>query len=321
MPKLRLVAWILLFAVSASLAAAGDEYPARPVRILAGEPGGINDITTRMIAQGLTAGLGQQVIVDNRGGAGGAVAGEIVARAAPDGYTLISYGSSLWLAPFLRDGVSYDPVRDFAPITLAVSSPVVLVVNPSVPANSTAQLIALAKAKPGTLNYGSGGAGTTPHLAMELFKSKAGVNIVRIPYKGAGPALSDMLTGQLQVMIVTAGSATPHLKSGKLKGLAVGSTTPSPLAPGLPTVAASGLPGYEFTSMWAIFGPAKTPAPVIQRLSRESARVLSRPEIKEKFMNAGADAVGSTPERLAAAVKGEMTTLGKLIKTLGIRSD
>ena len=324
MPKSRLVAFPLiglLAVASASLAAAGDNYPARPVRIIAGEPGAINDITTRLIAQGLTASLSQQVVVDNRGGAGGAIAGEIVARAAPDGYTLISYGSSLWLAPFLRDGVSYDPVKDFSPITLAVSSPVVLVVQPSAPANSTAELIALAKAKPGTLNYGSGGAGTTPHLAMELFKARAGVNIVRIPYKGVGPALNDMLGGQLQVMIITAGSATPHLKSGKLKGLAVGSSAPSPLAPGLPTIAATGLPGYEFASIWGIFGPAKTPLPVIQRLSREIARILSRPDVKAKFMNAGVEAIGSGPDRLAAAVRTEMTTLGKLIKDLGIRSD
>lgn len=302
-------------------AVTGEIYPSKPIRIITSEPAAINDVTTRVLAQGLSLAMGQQLIVDNRGGAGGAIAGEILAKAMPDGYTLLSYGSSLWLAPFLRDKVNYDPLRDFAPIMIAVSSPVVLVVDPSSVANSVRDLIALAKVKPASLNYGSGGAGTTPHLAMELFKAMAGLDIVRVSYKAAGTAVNDLIGGQVQVMMVTAGSVTPHVKSGKLKALGVGSSRPSPLAAGLPTIAASGVPGYEFTSIWGIFAPAKTSTAIVRTLNQEMTRILKGTEIRERFLNMGVEAVGSTPEEFGTAVRLETKVLGKLIADLGIRND
>jgi tripartite-type tricarboxylate transporter receptor subunit TctC len=309
-----------LAALSGGMACA-QNYPNKPIRVITSEPAAINDVTTRVLAQGLALAMGQQVIVDNRGGAGGAIAGEILAKATPDGYTLLSYGSSLWLAPFLRDKVNYNPLRDFAPITIAVSSPVVLVVDPSSVANSVRDLIALAKAKPSSLNYGSGGAGTTPHLAMELFKAMAGLDIVRVSYKAAGPAVNDLIGGQVQVMMVTAGSVMPHVKSGKLKALGVGSSKPSPLAAGLPTITSSGVPGYEFTSMWGIFAPAKTSMAIVRTLNQEMTRILKSTEIRERFLSMGVEAVGSTPEEFGTAVRLETKVLGKLIADLGIRND
>jgi len=302
-------------------AATAQDYPSKPVRIITSEPAGINDVATRIIAQGLAGIVPQPVIVENRGGAGGAVAGEIVARATPDGYTLLSYGSSFWLAPFLREKVSYDPISDFAPITLAVGSPVVLAVHPSVPAASAGELIVFAKSRPGALNYGSGGAGSVPHLAMELFKAKAGVNIVRVPYKAAGPAVSDLIAGHVQVILVTAGSVIPHVRSGKLRGLGVGSPKPSPLAPGLPAISDSGLPGYEYWSVWGLFAPAKTPPAIVKRINEATVKFLASAEAKQRLFDAGIEAVGSTPERFAETVKTEMKVLGKLIKDLGIRGE
>jgi tripartite-type tricarboxylate transporter receptor subunit TctC len=321
--KLRLR--VVILAAGAALAPLsavhGQNYPTKPIRIITSEPAGINDITTRMIAQGLASTFGQQMVVDNRGGAGGAIAGEIAARSVADGYTLISYGSSLWLAPFMRDKVSYDPIRDFVPITLAISSPAMLVVHPSIPANSVSEFIALAKSRPGTLNYGSGGPGTVPHLAMELFKSRAGINIVRIPYKAAGPAVSELIGGQLQTMLVSAGSVWTHVKSGKLKGLGVGSAKPSPLAPGMPTIAATGLPGYEFISMWGLLAPAKTPAAIVHRINKATVDYLKTPDARQRFLDAGIESVGSTPEQFGEAIRAEMKVLGKLITDLGIRGE
>jgi len=212
----------------------GQSYPNKPVRIVTSQPGSGNDLVSRVIAQGLTGGLGQQVIVDNRG----VIAAEIVAKSPPDGYTLVLYGPPLWLLPFMRDNVPWDPVRDFAPITLAVSTPNLVVVHPSLPVNSVRQLIALAKASPGELNYGST-AGASPHLAAELFKAMARVDMVGVSYKGAGPALNGLLGGQVHLMFPNASTVMPHVKSGRLRALAVASAEPSALAPDLPTVARS----------------------------------------------------------------------------------
>jgi len=211
--------------VCAQPASAGPAlaYPTKPVRITTAEAGGGNDLAARMIAPGLTASLGQPVVVENRGGAGGAIAAEYVAKAPPDGYTLLLYASNVWLIPFLQSNVRYDPVRDFLPISLLTTSPLILVVHPSLPANSVKELIALARARPGALNYGSGGTGSQTHLSAELFKSMAAVNIVRVSYKGNGPALTDVLSGQLQVMFVTTDTVAPHRQSGRLRALAGGS--------------------------------------------------------------------------------------------------
>jgi tripartite-type tricarboxylate transporter receptor subunit TctC len=215
--------------------------------------------------------------------------------------------------------VSWDPLRDFAPITAAASAPNIIVVPPWLVANSVRELIALAKARPGELNYGSGGSGSTPHLAAELFKAMAGVNIMRIPYKGTGPAFIDLMAGRLHVMFPSATSAAPNIKSGKVRALAVGSVEPSELAPGVPTVAASGLPGYESVSIFGVFAPAKTPEAIIKRLNMDIVRFLRSAEAKERFFSAGTEIIGSSPEQLAATMKSEMTRLGKVIKDAAIR--
>ena len=314
----RKISWFLVGSISCGAGAAlGQVYPIKPIRIVTAEPGGGLDFAGRLIAQGLTSNLGQQVIVDNRG----PIAAEIVAKSLPDGYTLLFYGSPIWLAPFLRDRVTYDPVRDFAPITLAVSLPNVLVLHPSIPVSNLKELIALAKAKPGELNYSSGPAGSSNHLAVELFKSMAGVNVVRIPYKGAGPALNALIGGQVQLMFPNAGAVGPHVKSGRLRALAVTSAQPSAIAPELPTMAASGLPGYESVSPLGIFASAKTPTAIIDRLNHEIVRVLATAAVKEKFFNMGIETVGSSPGQFAAVVKADMATWGKVIKDAGIREE
>ena len=299
----------------------GHAFPTKPIRMVTTQPGSGFDVATRVIADGLAASLGQPVIVDNRGGAGGVIAGEIVARAQPDGHTLLSYGPAIWLVPFMRKNVPYDPLKDFSPITLAVTAPNVLVVHPSVAASSVRELIALAKAKPGQLNYGGGNTGSSAHLAAELFKSMAGVNLVHVPYKSTAQSVIALIAGEVQVMFPNATSISPHLKSGKLKALAVTTAAPTPLLPGMPTVAASGLPGYESSATHGIFAPAGTPATIITRLNQEIVKVLNRPEVKEKFLSHGTMVVGSSPGQLTAVVKGEMATSGKLIRELGIRGD
>ena len=299
----------------------GQNYPNKPVRLVTAEAGGGADLVARLIAQGLSGPLGQQVVVDNRGAAGGAIAAEIVAKALPDGYTLLHYGSNIWLLPFLRNNLLYDPVRDFAPITLAVRAPNMIVVHPSLPVKSVTELIALAKARPGTLSYASGGTGSTPHLAAELFKAMANVDIVRIPYKGGGAALNDLLGGQVPLMFPVAAAALPHVKSGRLRALAVTSAQPTELAPGLPTVAASGLPGYESVSIQGLFAPAGTPATLINRLNQEIVRALNGENLKDKFFSAGIETIGSSPQVFAATVKSEMARLGKVIKDAGIRDE
>ena len=299
---------------------AGQDFPQKPVRIVASEPGGAGDFAARLIAQGIAGGLGQQIIVENRAGAGGAIAADLVAKAPADGYTLLFYANNIWLLPFMQT-VPYDPVRDFSPITLAVKAPNLLVVHPSLPVKSVKELIALAKARPGALNYATGGTGSSNHLGAELFKALAGVNIVRITYKGAAPALNEVISGQVQVMFPTTAAGAPHVKAGRLTALAVTTAQPSALAPGLPTVAAAGLPGYESAAMFGMFAPTGTRDTIIQRLSQEIVRVLTREDVKEKFFNAGVETVASSPEQLAAIVKSDMARMGKVIKDAGIRGE
>ena len=310
----RCVIALLLCAANAALA---QSYPDKPIRMLTSEAGGGSDFVARLVAQGTSMHLGQRVIVDNRG----MVSAELAKHAQADGYTLILYGSPLWLSPFLRDKLPYDPVRDYAPVSLVVSTPNVVTVHPAVPAQTIAELVALAKAKPGALNYSSASTGSTQHLAAELFKSMAGVNIVRIPYKGSGPALNAVIAGQVQLMFPSAGSATQHVKAGRLRALAVTTAQPSTLVPGLPTVAESGLPGYESVSPFGVFAPANTPAAVIARLNRDIVRGLDDSEIKARFFNAGVETVGSKPAVLAAMLQSEMSKWGKLIREANIREE
>ena len=313
-----------VFAFWAVLSSGGDvfgqEYPSKTIRIIAASAGSSGDFAARLIAQGISGGLGQQLIVENRGGSV-AISGELVAKAAPDGYTLLFMPSSLWLLPFMQDNVPYDPVRDFAPITLSGRTPAILVVHPSLRVKSVKELIALAKSRPGALDYASASTGSATHVASELLKSMAGVNIVRIPYKGTALALNGLLGGQTHLMFSTLAPALPHVKSGRLLALGITSAEPSALAPGVPTMAAAGLPGFEATSTQGMFAPARTPASIVNRLNQEIVRFLARPEVKEKFFNVGTDVVASTPEQFAAAIKSEMTRLGKAITDAGMRAE
>ncbi len=220
----------------------------------------------------------------------------------------------------MRDNLPWDALRDFAPITLAITSPNIVVVHPAQPINSIKDLIAVAKARPGQLNDGGGQTGASSHLASELFKAMAGVDIVRVPYKGVGPALNALVAGEVQLSFTNPGAAAPHVKSGRLRAVAVTSAQPSALLPGLPTVAASGLPGYEAVSIFGMFAPAKTPAAIINRLNLETARHLTAPETRERFLSSGVETVGSSPEQLGATIKSEMTRMGKVIRDRGIRA-
>lgn len=307
---------LLAASVAYPVAAPAQDFPVKPIRILTSEPGGGGDIVARIIAQGMSGTFGQQVIVDNRSGA---LPGEIVAKALPDGYTLLLHGGSFYLAPFMQK-LPYDVQRDFTALTHCIRSPNVVVAHPSLAAGSIKELIALAKAKPDQLNYGSGATGVPTHLSAELFKSMTGINIVRIPYKGTGPALTGLIGGETQIMFATASAVAPHVKSGRLKALAVTSLESSVLAPGLPTVAAT-VPGYESESIIGLFVPAKTPAAIIRKLNQESVRILHLPGVKERFFNAGTEAVGNTPEQFAAIIKREISKWGKVIKDAGVRAD
>ena len=271
----------------------------------------------RLMVPGLSGALGQPVIVENR--TQGVVAAEVGAKAPPDGYTMLLAANSLWISPLLARA-PYT-IRDFATVTMVATSPNIVVVNPSVPVKSVQELIALARARPGVLNYASSGSGSGSHLAGELFKSMTAVNIVHIPFKGAGPAVSGLLGEQVQLMFASAPSVAANMKSGKLRALAVTGAEPSPLAPGLPTVSASGVTGYEAVQIYAMMAPARTPAAMVRRLNQEIVRVISTPDVKEKLFNTGSEVVGSAPERLSAMIASEMTRLGKVIKDAGIREE
>ena len=294
-----------------------NPYPTKPIRIVTSDAAGGNDFIARLIAQGLTASLGQQAVVDNR--PAGVIPGEIVSKARPDGYTLLVYGNNLWIGQFLQHS-PYDPVRDFAPISLIGRAPNVLVVYPSVPANSVKALLALAKTKPGELNYASGSIGSSSHLAAELFKHMGGVNIVWIPYKGGGPAMSAVIAGQVQLSFGTAAAVAPHTKSGRLRALAATSAQPTTLLPALPVIATD-LPGYESVAFYGIFAPAGTPAPLVARLNREIKALLDGAAVKERLFNAGVEIDGGAPSAFAAAIQSDMVRVGKMVKEAGIRVD
>lgn len=288
-------------------------YPLRPIRIVTSESGGGNDILARIIAEGMSNSLPQRAIVDNRG----IVAVEIAARAAPDGYTLVVYGATVWLMPFLRDKVAWDPLKDFVPVSLGVQLPNILVVHPSMQVKSTRELIALAKAKPGELNYAAGTIGVSPHLAGELFKSLAGVNIVMVPYKGGGPALNGLIAGEVHVMFPNAGVVIPHIRSGRVRALAVSTAKPSTLVPDLPTIAST-VPGYETTASICVFAPARTPPAIVDLLSREMSRTLRQPEVKDRLFKLGAEVVASTPAELGAYMRADMARMGKILRDAGV---
>lgn len=312
----------VFFGFTMSVAAASapaQKYPVKPIRIVTAEAGGGSDIVSRIIGQGLNTAWGRPVVIDNRGG--GVVAGDIVARAPADGYTLLYYGSTLWLLPMIRKDVPYDTQKDFAPVIQAINTPAVLVVYPGVPAKSVQELIALAKAAPGKLNYGSAALGTATHMSAELFKYLAGVNIVRVPYRGTGTALNDLFGGQVQMMFAVASSVAPHIKSGKLRGLAVTTAKPSPAFPELPTVAAAGVPGYESVTFSGLFAPSRTPKVIIDQLNSEIRNVLQKPEARERLAGSGVDVAAGTPQEFADNIAKDMAILGKVIRSAGIREE
>jgi len=308
-------------AAAAALMAAGtgfaQDFPSRTVRIVASEAGGSGDFVARVVAQGLSATFGQQVVVENRGG--GVVAGDVVAKSAPDGHTLLLYGNTLWLLPLMRKQIPYDPYRDFAPITMAARAVNVLVVHPSLPVKSVKDLIALARARPGDLNFSSAAPGTMNHLAAELFKSMAKINIVRVSYRGSASALTAVMSGEVQMMFAAAAPARPHVESGRVRALAVTTASRSPSYPDLPTVAEAGLPGFEAVSVHGIFVPVKTPEALVARLNQDIVRVLQRPESRKRLASIGAEPVGSTPAQFAAAIKDEVAKMGKIISEAGIQ--
>ena len=304
-------------------AAAADAYPAKPVRfVVAFPPGGGTDIIARSIAQKLTERIAQQVVVDNRPGAGGNIGTDIVAKSAPDGYTLLMGSAGpLAINASLFVKMPFDPIKDLAPVTLAASTPNVLVVHPSLRAATVKELIALAKARPGEINFASSGHGTPAHLAGELFNSMAGVKMVHVPYKGAAPALADLLGGQVQLMFSTMPPALPHVKDGKLRALAVTSAKRSPAAPDLPTVDEIALPGFEANTWHGVVAPAGTPRAIIARLNREIVAILHLPDVVERLSAQGAEPVGSTPEEFAAYIGSETLKWAKVVRDSGAKAE
>ena len=309
----RSLCCLLLWLLPVPAALWAQTFPSRPVRIVTSEPGGGNDIVARIVADGLSSSLPQRAIVDNRG----IVAVEIAAKATPDGHTLVVYGATIWLMQYLRDKVAWDAQKDFAPVTMAIQLPNILAVHPTLPVKSVRELVALAKAKPGELNYAAGTIGVSPHLAAEVFKSLAGVNIVMIPYKGGGPALNGLIGGEAQLMFPNAGAVNPHIRSGRVRALAVSTAKPSPLYPDLPTIAVV-VPGYDTAAVICVFAPARTPAPIVNLLNREIARALNRAEVKERLSNLGAEVLASSPAELTAYMRTDMARMGKVIKDAGI---
>lgn len=307
---------VLAFLSSAAYAA---EYPARPVRLLVGfAPGGGTDTTARALSQKLTEALGQQVVVDNRPGASGGIAAEITARANPDGYTvLLSTIAALAINPSLYEKMAYDPIKDLAPVTRAADSTNILVVHPSVAAKSVKELIALAKSKP--LNAGSSGVGGAGHLALELFNLQAGTRITHVPYKGGGPAMVDLLAGNINLIFATAASSITFIKAGRIRALAVTTAKRSALAPELPTVAEAGLPGFEANNWNGVVVPAKTPRPIINRLNKVFAAALTTPDIKDFLFKQGLDPAPGTPEEFRDYIKSETAKWAKVIKAAGIK--
>jgi tripartite-type tricarboxylate transporter receptor subunit TctC len=313
---------LLLFALLIGWNAVAQEpYPSRPVRfILPFPPGGGTDILGRLIAERLAAALGQPVVVENRGGAGGNVGAEAAARAAPDGYTLVLVAPSLAISPSLYAKLNYDPVKDFAPISLVATVPNVMVTHPAVPAQTLQEFIAVARAKPGTLNFGSGGNGTSNHLAGELFNIVTGARLVHIPYKGVNLAMQDVISGQIHLVVIGIPAAAPHIKAGRLRALALIAPQRVPALPEVPTVAEAGLADFEVTTWYGVLAPAGTPPAVIVRLNSELGKIMHSPQVNERLASMGTEPRTSTPEEFAAYIKQEMAKWGDVIRKANLKA-
>ena len=314
---------LFYFFFSLGVAVAAQPYPERPIRLIVPfPPGGPSDIVARVFSQRVGEGLGQQLVMDNRGGAGGAIGSELGAHAAPDGYTVLqTTAGTMAINPALFPKLPYSPLRDFIAVSQLATTPYILIVHPGVPARSVKEFIALAKARPGQLNFASGGVGTTNHFAAELFKLSAGVSMVHIPYKGTGVALTDVLSGQVQLMFMNLLPAMPQVRNGKVRGLGVTSAQRSPAAPDIPTIAESGLPGYETTGWHGWVVPAKTPVVVVKRLHAEIDRAAKHPELRQMLEAQGTEVIGNTPEAFAVALKAETAKWAKVVKAAGIKPE
>jgi tripartite-type tricarboxylate transporter receptor subunit TctC len=316
------IATSLLAAVSAIAQTPVAGYPVKPVRLIAPYPaGGSSDLIARIVAQKFADAYGQQFVVDNRAGAGGVVGSELAARATPDGYTLLLGNIAPLAISATLQKLGYDPLRDFAPISMLATGPTIVVVHPSVPARTMGEFIALAKSQPGKLNYGSGGNGTPAHLTTELLKQMARINLVHVPYKGTGQSVNDLIAGQIQLVFASTPVALPHMKTGRLRALAVSSAKRTPLAPDLPTVAESGVPGFEFDSWWSLLAPARTPAALIGMLNAETGRTLKLTDVKERFADLGVDPVYGSPAEYSAFLRREIDKFGGLIKSIGLKPE
>ena len=302
-----------------SCVASAQEYPTKPIRLIVPfAPGGPTDIMSRAISERITARLGQQLVVDNRAGAGGGIGTELAARSAPDGYTmLLGHIGTHAINTSLYTRIGYDPVKDFAPITMIATLPLGLFVHISVPAHSVKDLVALAKAKPGSLNFGSAGSGGPTHMAGEMLKSMAHIDIVHVPYKGNAASLADLVAGRVQMMFSNLLTAGPQARAGKLRGIAISSGKRSPQAPDLPTISESGVPGYDLTPWYGVLFPAGTPRPIVMRLNQEIGGILTTPDMVERFRTQGIDLVTSTPEAFAALIKSEIPKWRKVVKDSG----
>jgi len=320
MQMLRMIVVVLSagLLIVAAHEVAGQAYPSKPIQIVVSEPGGGSDLAARLIGAIISPRLGQPIVIENRQTFIGTLA---VAKAAPDGYTLLINGQIVWVMPLLQTAAQWDAIRDFAPITLVTVAPLVLMVHPSLPVNTVSELIALAKANPGKLNYSTTGPGTPPQFAAELLKAMAGVNIVQVNYKSTALALNAIIAGEIDVNFANVVPAVTQMKSGKLRALAVTTAKPSPLFPGLPAVAASGLPGYESAAIIGMYAPGRTPDAIISQLNEEVVRALEDTTLKEKLRATGTEVVSSSPEQLAATMKADMARVEKVIKMQGIHID
>ncbi len=301
--------------------AAAQAFPVKPIRYVVGfAPGGSTDLVARLVAVKMSELLAQQVVVDNRSGAGGTLAAETVVRAAPDGYTLFHAGITQAINPALRKNLSYNPLKDFSAVSLLVKLPVVFVVHPSLPAKSIAEFVALAKASPGRINYGSSGVGAAPHLGMELFKRMAGIDVTHVPYKGSAPALADLLGAQIPSMFDNLPGCLPHIKAGRVRALGIGSMKRHVQIPEVPTIAES-VPGYEVTVWYGMFAPAGTPAAVIAKLNQTVVRALNTPDVQRRLEENSADASPTSPGEFAAFLGAETARWGKVIREVGITAE
>jgi tripartite-type tricarboxylate transporter receptor subunit TctC len=306
----------------ATAANAQDVYPSRPLRlILPFPPGGGTDILGRLLAERLSANLGQPVVTENRGGAGGNVGAEAAAKSPPDGYTIVLVAPSLAISPTLYSKLNYDPVKDFAPISLVATVPNVMITHPGVGAQTLQEFIALAIARPGAMNFGSGGSGTSNHLAGELFNVVAGTKLVHVPYKGVNLAMQDLLAGNVHLVFIGIPAAAPHIKAGKLRALALLAAHRSSTLPDVPTAAEAGLPNFEVTTWYGILAPAGTPRPIVNRLNSELTKIMHAPDLKERLAAMATEPLTSTPEEFAAYIKREIAKWGDVVRKAGLKAD